>query len=411
MAAPLIARTVQIPDPGDLIARIPIPSGLAWVRHGDGLVGWGEAARVLVPPGADRFAWARDRLTDLFGRMAVEDGAGEPGSGPVAFCAFTFDPDATGSIMIVPSTILVRRSGRAWLTSVGTAASIPAAPVRPPVGVTYEDDYSGAVDWMRSVEKALAVLGGGRLDKVVLARSLSAFAAEPLDPRALLTRLAARFPGCYTFACDGLVGATPELLVRRTRDHVESLVLAGSTRRGRDHEEDAALAAALVSSAKDRAEHAHAADSVRAALQELCVDLRADTEPHVLPLANVQHLATAVSGRLSAHRGVLDVAAALHPTPAVCGTPPGPAMELIRELEPAGRERYAGPVGWIDAAGNGEFGIALRCAEVHDHRARLYAGCGIVAGSDPAAELAETRLKFEAMQYAIGADPREEPHA
>jgi menaquinone-specific isochorismate synthase len=406
VATTLIARTVEIPDPGELISRIPIPSGLAWVRHGEGLVGWGEAARVPVPSGTDRFGQAQERLTDIFSRMEVADDVGEPGSGPVAFCAFTFDPAATGSIMIVPSTILARRNGRAWLTTVGAPPPTPARAVRSPAGVTYEDDYAGAVDWMRCVEKALAVLGGGGLGKVVLARSLSAFAAEPFDARALLRRLVGRFPGCYAFACDGLVGATPELLVRRTRDHVESLVLAGTTRRGRDQEEDAVLAAALSSSAKDRAEHAHAADSVRDALHELCADLQADADPHVLPLANVQHLATAISGRLSARRGILDVAAALHPTPAVCGTPPGPAMELIRELEPAGRKRYAGPVGWLDAAGNGELGIALRCAEVNGHRARLYAGCGIVAGSDPAAELAETRLKFEAMQYAIGADPR-----
>nr|WP_188186834.1 isochorismate synthase [Nonomuraea sp. SYSU D8015] len=398
-------RTVEVPDPGDLISRIPHSSGLAWVRRGEGLVGWGEAARLPVPPGADRFVWARERVADLFGRMDVEDHVGEPGSGPVAFCTFTFDPHAAGSVLIVPSTILARRNGRAWTTTVGVPPPSPVTPVRPPSGVTYEDDYAGAVDWMRCVEKALSVLGSGRLGKVVLARSIGAFAAEPIDARALLLRLAGRFPGCYAFAVDGLVGATPELLLRRTHDRVESLVLAGTTRRGRDEEEDVGLAAALSSSAKDRSEHAYAVDSVRAALQDLCIGLRADPEPHVLPLANVQHLATSIAGRLRAHHSILDVTAALHPTPAVCGSPAETAMDLIRELEPTGRARYAGPVGWLDGAGNGELGIALRCAEVSGHQARLYAGCGIVAGSDPAAELAETRLKFEAMQHAIGADP------
>ena len=188
----------------------------------------------------------------------------------------------------------------------------------------------------------------------------------------------------------------------------------GPTPRGRDAAEDEALGAALLASAKNTEEHAYAATGVREALAPLCERLAADPRPFLLRLANVQHLATAVTGTLAPARrpirpagrpgsapSALAVAAALHPTAAVCGTPTDAAMELIRELEGMDRGRYAGPVGWVDARGNGEWGIAMRCAEIDGPRARLFAGCGIVSGSDPAAELAEAQTKFRPMQDAL----------
>jgi menaquinone-specific isochorismate synthase len=217
----------------------------------------------------------------------------------------------------------------------------------------------------------------------------------------LLSRLAERFPGCYTFACAELVGATPELLIRRTGDRIDSLVLAGTTARGTDAADDQARAAALLGSAKDREEHSYAAEMVRDALAPLCAELSVAAVPELLTLSNVLHLASPVHGRLDGERSVLDVLAALHPTPAVGGTPTAVAMDLIRELEVMDRGRYAGPVGWIDGRGDGEWGIALRCAEIDGARARLFAGCGIVADSDPRAELAEAQTKFRAMQYAL----------
>jgi menaquinone-specific isochorismate synthase len=243
---------------------------------------------------------------------------------------------------------------------------------------------------------------------VVLARDLYATASEDIDVRVLLQRLADRYPDCYTFACAGLVGATPELLIRRQDDDISSLVLAGTIGRGRDAEEDMALGTSLLSSAKETEEHEYAVAGVRATLAPLCDRLRVDSRPSLLRLANVQHLATAISGRLAqAQRGtdhsVLSLVAALHPTGAVCGTPTEVAMELIRELEGMDRGRYAGPVGWVDARGNGEWGIALRCAEVDGPRARLFAGGGIVSGSDPAAELAETQAKLRPIQFALEA--------
>jgi len=253
----------------------------------------------------------------------------------------------------------------------------------------------------------------GDLSKVVLARDLYATASQDIDVRVLLARLAARYPDCWTFCCAGLVGATPELYIRRVGADVRSLVLAGTTPRGGSAAEDDALGAALLASAKDVEEHRYAVADVRAALAPLCDRLDIDEQPWLLRLANLQHLATGVTGRLagspqaapgaalSEHASALALAAALHPTAAVCGTPAGAAMELIRELEGMDRGRYAGPVGWVDARGNGEWGIALRCAELDGPRARLFAGCGIVADSDPVAELAETQVKFRPMQDAL----------
>jgi len=227
------------------------------------------------------------------------------------------------------------------------------------------------------------------------------WAEQPLDPRALVHRLAERFPDCFAFACRGLVGATPELLIRRTGQVVQSVPLAGSARRGRGPGEDARLGQALLDSEKDRAEHQLAVDSVWEALQPLCARLEADAEPWVLRLDNVQHLATRFDGVLARPMASLDLAGALHPTAAVCGTPTAAALDRIRALERMDRGRYAGPVGWTDAHGDGEWGIALRCAEVNGPRARLFAGAGIVTGSLPEGELEETRLKLRAMQSAL----------
>ena len=244
---------------------------------------------------------------------------------------------------------------------------------------------------------------------MVLARDLHATASARIDERLLLSRLAARYPDCYTFACAGLVGATPELYIKRQGRQISSLVLAGTMPRSGDPAQDAALGAALLASAKEAEEHEYAAAGVRDALAPLCDRLTVAEQPSLLRLANVQHLATAVTGRLAPARhpgsvqSVLALVDALHPSAAVCGTPTETAMELIRELEGMDRGRYAGPVGWVDTHGNGEWGIALRCAEVAGHRARLFAGCGIVAGSDPADELAEAQAKFRPMQFALEA--------
>ncbi|XRQ15025.1 isochorismate synthase [Actinomadura welshii] len=399
----LSVRTVPVPDPGDLIARLPHPSALAWIRHGEGIVGWGEAARIPLPGGTDRFTAAAAQLRDLFAGAAVDDPVAVPGSGPVAFGSFGFDPKSPDSALIIPRRVLGRRNGTAWLTTIGddTDPHTLPNPPHPATGLQWDDGALPEHAWKQAVAAAVDRIRDGHLGKVVLARDLTVRAATPIDARVLLARLADRYPGCYTFSCAGLVGATPELLIRRTGDAVESLVLAGTTARGTDPADDRARAARLFASAKDREEHRYAADMVRDALAPLCADLTVPDRPELLTLPNLTHLASPVRGRLAADRSVLDVVAALHPTPAVCGTPTGTAMDLIRELEGMDRGRYAGPVGWVDARGDGEWGIALRCAEIDGTRARLFAGCGIVADSDPDAELAEARTKFRPMRYAL----------
>jgi menaquinone-specific isochorismate synthase len=411
----LDVRTVPIADPGDLIDRLPGPGALAWVRHGDGLVGWGTAAKITLPAGQDRFVTGEKWLRELFDSARIADEVAVPGTGPVAFGSFTFDPASDGSVLVVPSTVLGRSEGEAWLTTIGPAGRRPAeraptglpvpVPAVTPTVVRWADGSLTAPQWERAVAAAVAAISAGSLRKVVLALELNATAAADIDARVLLSRLAGRYPDCYTFACDGLVGATPELLIRRTDRELHSLVLAGTMPRGGTAATDLALGAALLASAKDREEHQYAVADVRAALQPLCADLRVDERPSLLQLANLQHLATQVHGQLPAEEvaghSALALAAALHPTAAICGTPAEAAMDLIRELEGMDRGRYSGPVGWVDAKGNGEWGIALRCGLVAGRNARLFAGCGIVADSDPPAEVAEAQTKFWPMRYAL----------
>jgi len=415
-------RTVEIPDPGDLVALLPEPAGVAWIRHGDGLAGWGETARVTMPAGEDRFTSGEKWLRELFDGADIDDQVAEPGSGPVAFGSFTFDSASEGSVLVVPETIVGRRGGRSWLTTIRprAAAGTPAAAPEPgipahapalltaPADIRWHDGSLTAPDWERAVAAAVRRIRAGQLSKVVLARDLYATAARDLDIRVILRRLTDRYPDCYTFACANMVGATPELLIRRQDDDISSLVLGGTAPRSRDPATDARLGAALLASAKEREEHEYAVVGVRSVLAARCDRLKVDAGPSLMRFANVQHLATWITGRLdggqpASDHSVLALADALHYTPAVCGTPAEAAMEMIRHLEAMDRGRYAGPVGWVDARGNGEWGIALRCAEVDGNRARLFAGCGIVAGSDPAAELAETQSKFAVMQFALEA--------
>jgi menaquinone-specific isochorismate synthase len=425
----LAVRTTEIPDPGDLVDLLPEPAGVAWIRHGDGLAGWGETARITLPAGEDRFTAAEKWLRELFDSAEVDDQVAEPGCGPVAFGSFTFDSASDGSVLVVPETIVGRRGSRSWLTTIrplaaaatragGAPAAGPesgppggaghAPALAAPAEVRWHDGSLTAPEWQRAVATAVRRIRDGQLSKVVLARDLYATAARDLDIRVMLRRLTDRYPDCYTFACANLVGATPELLIRRQDDDISSLVLGGTARRGQDPAEDARLGAALLASAKEREEHEYAVVGVRSVLAARCDRLEVDPGPSLMRFANVQHLATWITGRLdggqpASDHSVLALADALHYTPAVCGTPAEAAMEHIRDLEAMDRGRYAGPVGWVDARGNGEWGIALRCAEVDGRRARLFAGCGIVAGSDPAAELAETQAKFAVIQFALDA--------
>ncbi|WXF90329.1 chorismate-binding protein [Curtobacterium flaccumfaciens pv. flaccumfaciens] len=236
----------------------------------------------------------------------------------------------------------------------------------------------------------------------MLARDLVGTLPPGADRRAVLLDLASAYPQCVTFAVDGLVGATPETLARTDGTRLTARVLAGSAARGTDEVSDRAAAEALASSAKDVEEHTFAIDSLLAALAPLATDLRADAEPFRLQLPNLWHLATDVQATLPPDTTSLDVADALHPTAAVAGTPTDVAVRLVAELEGVDRGRYAGPVGWMSATGDGEWMLALRSARIDDDgTVRAWAGAGIVAGSEPAREVAETALKFRPITDAL----------
>lgn len=440
----LIVRSAAISDPGDLISRLPEPGSLAWVHRGEGIVAWGVAARITLPAGHDRFEAGQKWLRALFDGAAVADDVRRPGSGPIAFGSFTFDPASDGSVLVVPRVVIGRRRGSSWLTTIDPAAigprgtgpagwaaadgepsrpgsplpgqldgpSAPASgllpvpvPFVPPSGVRWSDGSLSAPRWELAVASAVARIGAGELSKVVLARDLNATARQDIDDRVLLARLAERYPDCYTYSCSGLVGSSPDLLIRREGKDVYSRVLAGTAPRGGTPADDDELGAGLLASAKNLREHAFAVAGERAVLEPLCAQVSVDPEPTLLRLSNVQHLVTRIGGVLNPARtsngSALSLAAALHPTPAVGGTPTEAALELIRELEGMDRGRYAGPVGWVDAAGNGEWAIALRCGLIDGKNARLFAGGGIVAGSEPASELAEAQAKFRPMCQAL----------
>ncbi|WP_425955104.1 isochorismate synthase [Xylanimonas sp. McL0601] len=419
----LVVRTapVDLPDDGltTLVDLLPDARPLAWVRRGDGLVAWGEALRV-TSRGDGRFADAEAAWQAVLERAVVRDDVRLPGSGPIAFGSFAFDPASEeGGVLVVPRVVVGRRGDQAWITTIspGLGAAPTAAllapsrrtPVTAPGAVTESDGAVAAPDWPGIVADAVARIQAGRLEKVVLARDVVVTTEGPLDPRWLLRRLAAAYEATWTFSVAGMVGATPELLVRSEKGLVASRVLAGTIRREPGMTDDDALlrAAQLARSSKDLEEHEHAVVSVARALEPFCTSMNVPEQPFVLHLPNVMHLATDVTGVLdrTGAPSSLALAAALHPSAAVCGTPTARARDLIREIEGMDRGRYAGPVGWTGADGDGEWGIALRSARIddmHPHRVRLFAGCGVVAASDPAAELAESEAKLVPMRWALG---------
>jgi menaquinone-specific isochorismate synthase len=401
-------QTREIPDVGDLISMLPTPAdALGWVRSGEGLVAWGSVA-VIETGGPNRFGHADAAWRGLVDRLDVHDEVGLPGTGPVAFVSFAFADDPGRSLLVVPQMLIGRRDGRSWLTEIdvqGSSATEPPlrdmTPISAPAALRWTDGAMPPQRWHAGVTEAVHRIRAGELEKVVLARDLVAECATPLDPRYLMRTLAVRHPSCWTFAVDGLVGATPELLLRRRGDVVDSRVLAGTIWPGTDP--------AALDSSKHRHEHRLAVDSLLHTLSPWCTSLHT-VGPTRLPLATVTHLSTDVHGRIAnpGRASLLALAAAVHPTAAVGGSPRPAALSTISQLELAtgmDRGRYAGPVGWIDAHGDGELGIALRCAQLSGTSARLFAGCGLVADSDPDTELAEATAKLRAVRDALDISP------
>jgi len=395
-------RTRLVDDPVRLLDLLPDRDGaLAWVHGEEGLVGWGEVAR-LDTAGPARFRDADRWWRSFAARLSVDDEVGLPGTGPVAFASFTFADDAPGSVVIVPRVVVGRRDGVAWITEFSHADVVHAIrPVRPSGAVRYADGQLSVAGYRQAVAEAVRRMRAGELDKVVLAHDLLAVADRPHDARHLLAGLAQRYPACWSYSVDGLVGATPELLVRRRAGAVWSRVLAGTIWPGPTAEAD--LGDALLGSAKDRHEHRLAVQSLVESLRPLCASLTAPDEPVPLVLPNVTHLASDVVGTLPAKEpaSLLELVAAVHPTAAVGGTPREVAVPMIAALEGMDRGRYTGPVGWVDASGDGELGIALRCAQLDGPVARLFAGCGIVADSDPDTEVREAAAKLLAVREVM----------
>jgi isochorismate synthase len=345
-----------------------------------------------------------EEADDLLRSIDVEDEVGLPGCGPVAFGALPFDPDAP-AVLHVPSEVFGRsEDGTRWATFIDTDAGVPAAEpsgAAPPSRFTVEPTRSPEW-WCTLVEKATKAMTDDGLRKVVLAREVTVTADEPFEIDVVLDRLRTTYPDCHVFSVDGFVGASLELLVSRSGDIVRSHPMAGTAPRGGDPTSDARLAASLLASMKERQEHQITIDMVHDTLLPWCSYLDYEAEPSVVPVANVQHLATIVEGRLSSPSpSVLELVSALHPTPAVCGSPRDEALSFIRAHEGFDRGRYAGTVGWVDGRGNGTWAVSVRCADIDGAVARVCAGNGIVPDSDPSTELAETRAKLQALLSAL----------
>ena len=401
--SPLI-RSLPLEGSGYSSTSLPRPD-FAWI-HGDfSLRGFGEAWRFDPGEGSSRFRRAGEQWQAWLARVEVDDRVRRPGSGPVGFGSFTFDPRSSGSVVAVPRIVLGRQGLRRWVTAVGEADPAALQTPGPEAGAPDRPRYRGSSSpdwqWMEAVARALKMIQAGHLRKVVLARDVEVWSKTPFAADRLLERLHRAFPECFTFLVAGLVGASPELLLRQRNGTVESMALAGTAPRHPDPHRDRELAKGLLASPKNLHEHALTVESVEENLAPLCARLDHHTRPALQELANLRHLVTSFQGTLAKPTTCFDILERLHPTAAVGGLPRRSAMEAIRRLEGIDRAGYAGPVGWFDPAGGGEWAIALRCAQLNDTGARLFAGAGIVAGSLPEEELAETRLKLRAMAGAL----------
>ncbi|MBI4340508.1 MAG: isochorismate synthase [Chloroflexi bacterium] len=424
-----LAAVKALPGPRAFWAR---PSEVCW------LVGVGEAASVSLS-GPDAIGRTQGALRSLMSN-AVLQGPARRGVGPIFLGGFRFDPlssrdaawgDFPDALLVLPRLLFTWAAGEAWLTvnlrvepgtdieatteglletlenlaRGGAMVSAPPAGRQPPSVVAFETPRQ---KWASALNSALDDIGAGRLSKVVLAKKRVLLGEEPFSAEVALARLQEGYPDCAIFAIERgdstLLGATPEPLARLDEGVVTLSCLAGTTGRGSTPEEDRRLGQQLQASAKDQREHAAVVEAVSAALLGVCQELCQDPQPRLVRLKGVQHLATAFRGRILEGRDLLDLAAALHPTPAVGGVPKAAALAAIRAAE-GDRGWYGAPVGWIDHRGQGELYIALRSALLQGSRATLYAGAGIVDGSDPDGELQEADMKLQPMMRALGQEP------
>ena len=378
-----------------------------WIRGGEGLIGFGEWKSSSVK-GKNRFFDARKWWHEQLATLKIQNNVHGSGTGPILFSSFAFDPSEE-SKLVIPEIIIGHKGGKSWITWIGDQTQ-PATTKYVKKAQTGEVKFeAGALsedEWMKRVASAVEKIKDGELEKVVLARDLIARSTDAISKRNLIAFLTVNYPSTWVFLVSNLIGATPELLVRLNKSLVTSRILAGTIRKSGDEARDLGLAASLAKSSKDLEEHEYAVRSVADALSPFCSSTNVPESPFVLHLANVMHLATDVTGVLNDSATPIDIfalIASLHPSAAVCGTPTDIANGVINELEDLNRGRYAGPVGWIDARGDGEIGIALRTGELSEDlkSMQIYSGCGIVAGSNPEDELAESQAKLSPMRTAL----------
>jgi menaquinone-specific isochorismate synthase len=419
----LVARTRRLTEEVDLVA-LAGDDGLLFCRGEVGFAALGSALRIEVPrdSGAHDAAAVRDSLEQI----RVENEVGGPGTGAVAIGALPFNPHHAGHLTVPAILVGCSEDGDRWITTIAERDALPdqesldaflARGSSAPVGFRRDAAFRSATEapssfsvraamppqqWCAAVAEATDRIRAGALDKVVLARSIEVLADAGFRPGPILSHLRRTFPSSLLFSVEGFLGATPEMLVERQGDVVRAHPMAGTAPRSGDADTDARLASALLASSNTLAEHRHTIDMVHDTLLPWCSYLDEEAEPSIVAMANVQHLATRLEGQLSAPAAsVLELVAALHPTPAVGGMPRDAALHLIEELEDLDRGRYAGPVGWVDTAGNGTWAVGIRSAQLSGHTARLFAGVGVVADSDPETELAETRAKLQTMLGAV----------
>jgi menaquinone-specific isochorismate synthase len=381
----LRAVTRAVDERDDLVEHLS-PDGFAWIQDGIGFVTAGVAA-LVEPRSAAAFLAAIEH----------DDEVGAPGTGPLAVGALPFDLTESRRLVVPQRIVGCLPDGRRWVTQL--APSVPAGPDRAEAPRAFTVEARTTHDeWCEIVGRALEIIERGDLEKVVLARRVDVTANRPIDVRRVVAHLRDEQPGCFVYASEGLVGATPELLVRRRGLEVESRPMAGTVVGNGDD-----ALARLHDSEKDAREHRPVPQAIAATLATSCTTLVVPELPRVVQFASVGHLVTPIEGRLSEPApDAYTLAAALHPTPAVGGVPRDAALHTIAALEPHPRGRYAGPVGWIDARGDGEWGVALRGAVIDGAQATLHAGAGIVAGSVAEAEWRETEAKLEPMLRALG---------
>ncbi len=416
--AGLEAVTVVVEETPDLLAFAGCDGWLFADEHG-GIAGRGEALRISLPRGLSDLADVEAAAGTLRSIVTVDE-LGRPGCGPLALGALAFDPAEPG-YLVVPAVVVGCDGDVSWVTTVGPVASAcsphgGSAPVKPradvldfpprpagssPERFTLTPTLSHA-DWQGIIAGALDEIACGTFDKVVLARRIDIEADRDFVVTEVLERLAALYPSCTLFKMEDFIGASPELLVRRHGAEVDSHPLAGTVARSGDGRDDERLVASMMGSPKTRREHRVVVDAIADVLRPLCEALDVPDTPSVMSMRNVSHLASHIRGRLvPGAPSALGLVARIHPTPAVGGYPTEAALRYLQKVEGFDRGRYAGPVGWFDSRGDGCFALGIRSALIQGRHASIFAGNGIVAGSEPAGELTETQLKLQALLSAL----------